>query len=93
MKKFCESLREHAINIIDFEKNVVVNKKRIQITSRRNRMLHLQKKFIKKFSKDKNHRKVRDHCHYRGEYRDAAHSICNFRFNAAHEIPAVFHNN
>ena len=41
MKKFCESLREHAINIIDFEKHVVVNKKRIQITSRRNRMLHL----------------------------------------------------
>ena len=34
MKKFCESLREHAKNITDFEKkkNVTVNKRRIKIT-------------------------------------------------------------
>ena len=36
MKKFCESLREHAKNIINFEKqkNVTVNKRRTKITSR-----------------------------------------------------------
>ena len=35
MKKFCESLREHIKNIIDFEKkkNVTVNKKSTKITS------------------------------------------------------------
>ena len=35
MKMFCTSLREHAKNIIDFEKkkNVIVNKRRIKITS------------------------------------------------------------
>ena len=35
MKKFCESLRGHAKNIIDFEKkNVTVNKRRTKIVSR-----------------------------------------------------------
>ena len=36
MKKFCESLREHAKNIIHFEKkkNVTINRRRIKITSR-----------------------------------------------------------
>ena len=42
MKKFCISLREHAKNIIDFEKkNVTVNKRRIKITSRCKNMLYL----------------------------------------------------
>ena len=32
-------------------------------------------------SKDlKNYRKVRDHCHYTGKYRGAAHSICDLRY-------------
>ena len=41
--------------------------------------------------KDKNYRKVRDHCHYTGEYRGAAHSICNLKYNVPEEIPIVFH--
>ena len=42
--------------------------------------------------KDKNCRKVRDHCHYTGEYRDAAHSICNLEYNVHKKIPTCFHN-
>ena len=36
--------------------------------------------------------KVRDHCHYTGKYRGAAHSICNLRYRIPKEIPVVFHN-
>ena len=40
---------------------------------------------------DKKH-KVRDHCHYTGKYRGAAHNICNLRYKIPKEIPIVFHN-
>ena len=42
--------------------------------------------------KDKKYRKVRDHCHYAGEYRGAAHSIYNLKYSLSKEMPIVFHN-
>ena len=36
--------------------------------------------------------KVRDHCHYSGLYRGAAHSSCNMRYKISSYIPVVFHN-
>ena len=42
--------------------------------------------------KDKKCRKVRDHCHYTGEYRGATHSICNLKYSEPNKIPIVFHN-
>ena len=46
--------------------------------------------FFKEFSlKD---RKVRDHCHYTGKYRGAAHVSCNLRYKIPNYIPVVFHN-
>ena len=41
---------------------------------------------------DKKHYKVRDHCHYIGKYRGAAHNVCNLRYKIPKEIPVVFHN-
>ena len=47
----------------------------------------------KEFNKnDKKNYKVRDHCHYTGKYRVAAHNICNLRYKIPKEIPIVFHN-
>ena len=40
----------------------------------------------------KKHYKVRDHCHYTGKYRGAAHNTCNLRYKIPKEIPVVFHN-
>ena len=45
-----------------------------------------EKRFIKKFSKGKNYRKSRDHCHYTSKYRGAAYSICDLRFNVSNKI-------
>ena len=36
--------------------------------------------------------KVKDHCHYTGKYRGAAHNICNLRYKIPKEIPIVFRN-
>ena len=41
---------------------------------------------------NKKHHKVRDHCHYTGEYRGAAHNVCNLRYKMPKEISIVFHN-
>ena len=50
MQKYCESLREQAKNIIDFEmkKNVTVNKRRIKIALKFKSMLHLWEKNLEK---------------------------------------------
>ena len=45
---------------------------------------------LKKLAKYKNYPKIRDHCHYTGHYRGAAHSICNLKFNIPNKIPVVF---
>ena len=36
--------------------------------------------------------KVRDHYHYSGKYRGAAHSNCNLKHKTTKKIPVVFHN-
>ena len=46
----------------------------------------------KVFGKAKKHRKVRDHDHYTGKFRGAAHSICNLRYSTQKDIPVFFHD-
>ena len=36
--------------------------------------------------------KVRDHCHFTGKYRGAAHFKCNLAFKHPNSIPVFFHN-
>ena len=35
---------------------------------------------------------VRDHCHLSGEFRGAAHKVCNLKYNVPKFFPVVFHN-
>ena len=44
------------------------------------------------FCNDKSNKKVRDHCHYTGKFRAAAHSECNLRYEVLKEISVVFYN-
>ena len=51
-----------------------------------------------KFCTDKNdkdyinRKKVKDHCHYMGKLRGAAHSKCNLNYKVQKEIPVIIHN-
>ena len=45
-----------------------------------------------KYLKDKKYRKVRDNCHYAGEYRGAGHSIYKLKYGVPNKIPIVFYN-
>ena len=91
MKKFSKDLRTHAMKIINYEK-----KKMIPLTTEE-KIYHNKQKICyickKEFNNnDKKNYKVRDHCHYMGKYRGAAHNICNLRYKVPKEIPIVFHN-
>ena len=91
MKMFSKDLREHAGKIIDYEK-----KKMIPLTPEE-KIYHNKQKICyickKEFNNnDKKNYKVKDHCHYTGKYRGAAHNICNFRYKIPKEISIVFHN-
>ena len=41
---------------------------------------------------DENFKKVKDHCHYTGKFRGAAHSICNLRYKVPDNLPIIIHN-
>ena len=51
-----------------------------------------KEKFKEKHAKDKKYCKVRDHCHYTGEYGGPVQSICNLKYSVPKEIFIVFHN-
>ena len=76
MKNFCLDLRDNATKIINYEKKVMV-----PLTKEEEKKHHKQKVCYickKRFSADDNNKKyhkVRDHCHYTGKYRGAAHDI------------------
>ena len=100
MKKFSKGLRTHATKIINYEK-----KKMIPLTTEEN-IYHNKQKICyickKEFNNNdtagpsslerKKNDKIRDHCHYTGKYRGAAHNICNLRYKVPKEIPIVFRN-
>ena len=94
MKKFCEFLREHAMKIINFKKKKMKLLTKEQQESYENAKICYicKEKFENKYLKDKKYCKVRDHCHYTGEYRGAAHSICNLKYSVPKKNSIVFHN-
>ena len=91
MKKFCIDLREHATKIINYEK-----KERMALTKKgeknhnKQKVCYICRKEFNTDDSDNKYLKVRDHCHYTGKYRGAAHDICNLRYKISKEIPVVF---
>ena len=44
------------------------------------------------YFKDKNGHKIKDYCHYKGEYRGVASSICILKYNVLEKNTIVFHS-
>ena len=90
IEKFCEDLKELGTEIINFEEKEMIplTNKEIKYYEKQ-KVCHICKE---EFCNDKNKKKVRDHCHYTGKFKGAAHSGCNLRYKVPKEIPVVFHN-
>ena len=100
IKKFCKDLKKHATRIINHEKKKIIPlTKEEKINYNDQKVCYICKKEFDTIDTTKSssleckkHHKVRDHCHYTGKYRGAAHNICNLRYKVPKEIPVVFHN-
>ena len=97
IKRFCSDLKELTSKIINYEE-----KEMIPLTENENKFYEDQKECYicqKEFCNDKNeikkfkiYQKFRDHCHYTGEFRGAAHSICNLNYKVPQELSVKIHN-
>ena len=73
MKKFCKDLREHATKIINYEKKEMIPlTKKEEKKHNKQKVCHICRKEFNTDDNDKKYHKVKDHCHYTGEYRSAA---------------------
>ena len=96
IEKLCKKLKESAMEIINREK-----KEMVPLTHEENNFYNEQEICYickEKFCVDKddkdyiNRKKVKDHCHYTGEFKGPAHSICNLKYKVPEEIPIIIHN-
>ena len=97
IKRFCNDLKQLTTEIINYEERGMIPLTSDDVTLYESqKVCHICRGG---FCYDKNNKKefklyqkVRDHCHYTGKFRGAAHHICNLRNKVSKKIPVVFHN-
>ena len=97
IKSFCNDLKELSIEIINYKEKEMILLKDKEIKSyEKQKACHICKGWFcynkNKESEFKLYHKVRDHWHYTGKFRRAAHNICNLRYKVPKKIHIVFHN-
>ena len=97
IKRFCSDLKELGTKIVNYEQ-----KEMIPLTDNENKYYEEEKEYHicqNKFCYDQNekmkfklYQNVRDHCHYTGKFRGAAHRIPNLNYKVLQEIPVKTYN-
>ena len=93
MKNFCLDLKEYATEIINHEKKEMIPlAKQEKEFHNMQKICHIYNSVFSTDYNNKKYHKVKDHCHYTGKYRGAAHDICKFKYKIPKEIPVLSHN-
>ena len=94
MKKFREYLKKHTRRITNFKKkNIKLLKIKQQESYENAKICYVcGETFEDNDKNDKKNVKLENRCHYTGEYRGAAHSICNLKLRIPKEITAIVYN-
>ena len=95
MKRFCKGLKDHATKIIDFKKKTMIPlTKEEEDNYNEENTCYIRKNDFNNDTTESSssERKVKDHCHFTGKYRGAAHNTCNLRYKIPKNIPVIFHN-
>ena len=96
IQKLCKKLKERATKIINYKE-----KRMTPLTAEEKKSYEEQDACHiceGNFCADeddedyKNKKKIRDHCHYTGKFRGAAHSNCNLNYKVPKNILIVIHN-
>ena len=89
-EKFVEMLEKDIKRIheeFDFSKRMIFTEKDKSAFEKATFCWICQEKFD-----DMAKKKVRHHCHFTGNYRGAAHNLCNLQFKKPKFTPVIFHN-
>ena len=97
VKDFCRDLKELATEIIHYKEEEMTTLTSDEVTLyEKQKVCHICKEYFctdeNKKKEFKLYQKVRDHCHYSGKFRGAAHSNCNLQYKVPKKVPTVFHN-
>ena len=85
-QKFVEMLKEHIREITRIPyKEMIFGKEEKEQFDQQTKCWICKEKFG-------NSDKVRDHCHFTGKYRGAAHKFCNLKYKRPNFTPVIFHN-
>ena len=86
-RKFVEMLEEDIKIIADIPGKIIFGKEEKERYEKETKCWICKEEF----NDDKNY-KVRDHCHFTGRYRGAAHNSSNLKYRKPNFTPVVFHN-
>ena len=97
IENFCKKLKELGTEIINCrEKEMIPLTDGENKSYEKKKVCHICKKEFCTNENEENefrqYKKVRDHCHFTGKFRGAAHNICNLKYKLPKEIPVSFHN-